>query len=121
MTSETQKLISNLKKEIEKRYKEVRKDYQIYGEANNWDKKNIERATQKELEENDYTYQMLQAQLQFAEKLIKSIKEDVEDIFKDYENPEEETTISVLDYTIDKIKQKLNKLLNEAIKNGTKA
>ena len=84
MTSQTKKLISNLKKEIE-------------------DINKKETITQTDLS----NYNFKKAQLQFARKLIEVIKKDIEKIFE----REIKQKIVGTD-TIDKI-EKLNKILDE--------
>jgi len=61
MKTKTEK---ELEREIEKRYKEVRKTYEEYGRKNNWEEKNIDRATKQEIDENDYETAILKAKLE---------------------------------------------------------
>jgi len=91
MTSQTKKLISNLKKEIEKRKRKC-KIYQI----------NMHK---------DRELARLKAQLLFAEKLIKAIKEDIKNCREPLiKFPEGNSNTYFLDY------EKINKILDKAIK-----
>jgi len=69
-----------LEKEIENRYKEVRKEYQIYGEANNWTEKNIDRATKQEIDETDYETAILKAKLEGYKKAKEEFNKKVEEL-----------------------------------------
>jgi len=76
-----------LEREIEDRYKEVRKTYEEYGKANNWEEKNIDRATKQEIDENDYETAILKAKLsgyrlakQEFNKKVEKLKEEIEPI-----------------------------------------
>ena len=93
MKSETQKLISNLKKEIE----EINKKETI---------------TQTDLS----NYNFKKSQLQFAEKLIEAIKEDVENRLPpenyDMSYPTREENEAYND-AISDVKIELNKILDE--------
>ena len=88
MKSETQKLISNLKKEIE----EIEKSETI---------------TQTQIEKFNFK----KTQLQFAEKLIKAIKEDIENCKEPlFKSPEGNSNTYFLDY------EKIIKILEGAVK-----
>jgi len=99
MKTKTEK---ELEREIEKRYKEVRKTYEKYGKANNWEEKNIERATIKELEENDYETAILKAKLEgyrlAKEEFMKKVVAD-EFVLSDYifSDPE----LGIVDWAIE--------------------
>jgi len=80
MKTKTEK---QLEKEIEDRYKEVRKTYEDYGRANNWTEKNIDRETKQEIDENDYETTILKAKLEGYRKAkeefnncVKKLKEE---------------------------------------------
>ncbi len=107
MTSQIKKLISNLKKEIErlkeKAKKEEREKYDSFWDRfENWKVRLVEK----------------QAQLQFAEKLIKAIKKDIEKIkifdiyvgvYEEYKRLDQHVVMRMFD----EFNEKLNKILDE--------
>ncbi len=97
--SETKTLISNLKKEIEKTREELEE----------LDKSQIDTPYHREILVD---YETLEAQLQFAGKLIEAIKEDVKNI-GGFRCGFMETDLC------DRIdKEELNKILDKAIEDG---
>jgi len=90
-TNQTKKLISNLKKEIEGYWDEAREEEVGKSiKANDFsDLEDFENVALEHPAYGDISYYLKKAQLQFAEKLIKAIKEDVE-----------ETLIKILDEAI---------------------
>ena len=77
MKTKTEK---ELEREIEKRYKEVRKDYEEYGKKNNWAEKNIDRATKQEIDETDYETAILKEKLEGYRKAKEEFNKKVEEL-----------------------------------------
>jgi len=101
----TKKLISNLKKEIEK----LRKKY-------SWNRKGMRGLEKSQIKR---LIKLKIAQLLFAEKLIKAIKGDIKEFIKRDMEESKKAIINCqtgAEAFVDRLEFELNKILDEAIK-----
>ena len=125
MTSQTKKLISNLKKEIESYWDEVREE-EVGKSIKADDFSDLEDFENAKLEHSTYgdiSYYLKKAQLQFAEKLMKlrdkeekeRLNKLIEKIKKDIKKIWGWNWSPLVKDGVDAVMVELNKILNEAL------